>query len=231
MSFITHQTTATFAEMMEGAARTMNGERGLDMLRRQSCSITAGNFSLKALEQKVLDYYYHSCANKGELKQAHEFKQCANHFEAIYQTRLGVNVEAMRKTLASGCPLAIAMLPCQFMLKQQPTSEQRQAWMRRWDDDGTFFKAFKRHVPNGIVMPYIHMGASTDMPIQLCVMMVSVNCELATILTEGRVGTVGAAEGGSGGDAAVEGDPTAPATADGEDEFPSIVVKAKKARM
>ena len=221
MSYNINVMSASMAEMMEGAARSMNGECGADMMRRQQFSF-GDDLSAKALEKKVVDYYYRACLIKNELKQAHGFKQCEDHFEGIYKARLRVNSEEMRKAHAKGNPMAIVVLPCQFMIKQAPTDEQRQSWIKRWDDDGDLDIAFKRFVPDGIAIPFLNMGIDTDMPVQLAVVLISVDKVILEALRADRsASTMPIAAGGA------EGDPTAPA-ADGEDEFPSIAVKKAK---
>jgi hypothetical protein len=210
MSSTTYYSIPSIYDVLAGAARSMMDAFAPWRNQPSNSRFTADGM-VEMLEQKVLDNYHQSCLVMSELKQADGFKQCENHFEGYYRANLPFHAEEMRKEHAKGKKMVMSILPCQFMVKKLPTDEQRKAWMSRWDLGSDLLKAFKRHSPEGLVMPYIHMSTSLDLPVQLTIVLFSFADD-------------------SGGTTTVEGDPEAPAAADDKDEFPNIVKPKGKKR-
>ena len=152
------------AEQTESILRSLRGEVDTNHLRKVESHKT--EFNKKTLDDVSIDLYNRRVAEMriGSFtpQRISGFTNGADAFKPFLKARIPINYKQLKNHKGD---VAVCCIPMFFKMPNTPTNAEKEAWQKRWDEDGDLYKLTMRLAPGTIPYPVILHTANVKEPV------------------------------------------------------------------
>jgi len=160
-------------ELINNAKRSMTGTLGVDGLRRERPG-SRPMLTMEELNQLPIDYYSRKLieitTGKFSPQRVSTFKGAVEQATAFFKMRFPYNYQQFVKNGLDN--VGIAVIPCLFKVKVLPTDDEKEAWQKRWNDDGDLEKLIHQTMPGCEFLPVILHTQDPKEPVMFAITVV-----------------------------------------------------------